>query len=302
MHALLFALLAVLAIPSSASAWGGGTHLLLGTFTLNNLSLLPSAVSSAIGSFPNDFLYGCLAADITVGKKFTHFLLNCHRWRVGQKVLDHAVTDPQRACAYGYLAHLAADSIAHNYYVPLQTIGSFSTLTLKHAYWEVRFDSFIEREIWEIGGKVARDHFESNDELLRNVVASTLFSFGTNKRIFNSIMLLSRLEKWQKAIRTLNETSRFGLEENQRDEFLELSKVAVLDVLSDLEGSRYLAADPTGERAIEAAEGIRKNLRLLYRSGKITKTDAISQVDEIGSKLRGAICDPDLLREILARS
>jgi hypothetical protein len=300
MHHLLFALFAVLVIPSSAFAWGGGTHLLLGTYALNNLALLPSAVASAIGTFPNDFLYGCLAADITVGKKFTHFLLNCHRWRVGQKVLDHAVTESQLACAYGYLAHLAADTIAHNYYVPLKTIGSFSTLTLKHAYWEVRFDSFIDREIWETGGKVARDHFEANDELLRNVVASTLFSFGTNKKIFNSIMLLSRLEKWQLAIRTLNETSRFGLEENHRDEFLELSRHAVIDVLGDLDGSRYLAADPTGERAIAAAEGIRKNLRLLYRSGKISKTDATSQVEEIGGKLRRAICDPELLKEILA--
>ncbi|GAM11697.1 hypothetical protein OR1_04013 [Geobacter sp. OR-1] len=300
MHALLFALLAVLAIPSSAFAWGGGTHLLLGQFVLNNLSLLPTAVGSAIGAFPNDFLYGCLAADITVGKKFTHFLLNCHRWSIGKKVLDRASTPPQLACAYGYLAHLAADTIAHNYYVPLQTIGSFSTLTLKHAYWEVRFDSFIDREIWETGGKVARDHFEDNDELLRNTVASTLFSFGTNKKIFNSIMLLSRLEKWQLAIKKLNETSRFSLEENHRDEFLELSKTAVLDLLGDLEGSCYLVADPTGERAIAAAEGIRKNLRLLYRSGKISKDDATSQVDEIGAKLRGAICDPDLLREILA--
>lgn len=293
-------LFATLLIPSYAFAWGGGTHLLLGQYALNNLSLLPTAVAAAIGAFPNDFLYGCLAADITVGKKFTHFLLNCHRWRVGQKVLDHAATESQRACAYGYLAHLAADSIAHNYYVPVRIIGSFSTLTLKHAYWEVRFDSFIDREIWETGGKVARDHFEENDELLRSTVASTLFSFGTNKRIFNSIMLLSRLEKWQLAIRKLNETSRFSLEENHRDEFLELSRNAVIDLLGDLEGSRYLAADPTGERALQAAEGIRKNLRLLYRSGKISKADAVSQVEEIGAKLRGAICEPDLLREVLA--
>ena len=113
-------------------------------------------------------------------------------------------------------------------------------------------------------------------------------------------MLLSRLEKWQLAIRKLNETSRFGLEETHRDEFLELSRRAVLDVLGDLEGSRYLAADPTGERALEAADGIRKNLLLLYRSGKISKTDATSQVEETGEKLRDAICDPDLFREILA--
>lgn len=301
MLASLIALLIVFVLPASASAWGGGTHLQLGTHILNNLQILPTAVAAVIGAFPNDFLYGCLAADITVGKKYTHYLLNCHRWLVGLNVLDHASTDAQRSCAYGYLAHLAGDTIAHNYYVPLKTMGSFSTITLKHAFWEVRFDSFVERDIWETGVKVAREHFEANDELLRSVIAKTLFSFGTNKRIFNSIMLVSRLEQWQQAIRALNETSRFGMEESDRDLFLELSREAVCDVLVNMKQSRYMSADPTGERALAAAEAIRKNLRLLYRSGKISKNDTFAQLDELSGKLRGAICDPDQLREILAK-
>ncbi len=301
MHAPLIALLIVFVIPASAFAWGGGTHLQLGTHILNNLQILPTAVAAVIGEFPNDFLYGCLAADITVGKKFTHYLLNCHRWLMGLKVLDHASTDAQRSCAYGYLAHLAADTIAHNYYVPLKTMGSFSTLTLKHTFWEVRFDSFVERDIWETGGKVAREHFEANDELLSSVIAETIFSFGTNKRIFNSIMLLSRLEQWQQAIRALNESSRFGMEESDRDLFLELSREAVCDVLVNMKLSRYMSADPTGERALVAAEAIRKNLQLLYRSGKISKDDTFAQLHELSDKLRGAICDPDQLREILAK-
>ncbi len=301
MLAPLIVLLIVIVVPTSAFAWGGGTHLQLGIHILNNLQILPTTVAAVIGGFPNDFLYGCLAADITVGKKFTHYLLNCHRWQMGLKVLDHASTDAQHSCAYGYIAHLAADTIAHNYYVPLKTMGSFSTITLKHAFWEVRFDSFVEREIWETGGKVAREHFEANDKLLRSVIAETLFSFGTNKRIFNSIMLVSRLEQWQQTIRALNETSRFGMEESHRDEFLELSREAVCDVLVNMNHSRYMSADPTGERALIAAEAIRKNLRLLYRSGKINKSDALAQLDELSNKLRGAICDPDQLREILSK-
>lgn len=302
MFHLLTALLLIAATPFDALAWGGGTHLQLGSFFLANLNTLPAAVATVIGAFPNDFLYGCLAADITVGKKYTHYLLNCHRWDMGLKVLDHAANDPQRACAYGYLAHLAADTIAHNYFVPLQTIESFSTLTLKHAYWEVRFDSFVERETWELGRKVAQGHFEENDRLLRSVIAETLFSFGTNKRIFNSIILLSRLDQWQNAIRAVNDTSRFSLDESDRDEFLELSKSAVLDILSDLEGSRFLGADPTGERALEAAEAIRKNIQLLYRSGKLTRQQADEHLKIIRKKLAESICEPERLREIVARA
>ena len=300
MHVALILLLLVFALPASAFAWGGGTHLQLGISILNNLQTLPPAVATVVGSFPNDFLYGCIAADITVGKKFTHFLLNCHRWHVGRTVLAHADTHPKRACAYGYLAHLAADSIAHNYYVPIRIMGSFSTLTLKHAYWEVRFDSFVEREIWETGGRVAREHFQENDEMLRSVIAETIFSFGTNKRIFNSIMLLNRLEKWQQAIRTLDSSSRYPLYENDRDELLELSHEAIVDVLANLEYSRFFLADPTGERALQAAEAVRRNLRLLYRSGKLSKDQADELLIGVKGKLRSAICASDQLQQILS--
>jgi hypothetical protein len=301
MHCILLALLVILAVPATACAWGGGTHLQLGTMVLANLQTLPPAVAAVIGAFPNDFLYGCLAADITVGKKFTHYLLNCHRWRAGQAVLHHANSAPQRSCAYGYLSHLAADTIAHNYYVPLKIMRSFSTLTLKHAYWEIRFDSFVDREVWETGGRVARENFRENDELLRRVIADTLFSFGTNKRIFNSIMLVSRLEKWQQAIRTVNEASRYGFDENDRDEYLELSRTAVFEILEDLEMSRFLQADPTGERPLEAADAVRRNLRILYRSGKLTKLQADELLAELKTKLADAICEPEKMQQILSR-
>jgi hypothetical protein len=114
-------------------------------------------------------------------------------------------------------------------------------------------------------------------------------------------MLVSRLEKWQQTIRSLNDTSRFGMEESDRDVYLELSREAVCDVLVNMKQSRYMSADPTGERALVAAAAIRKNLRLLYRSGKINKNDAFVQLDELSGKLRGAICDQDQLREILAK-
>ena len=37
-------------------------------------------------------------------------------------------------------------------------------------------------------------------------IANTLFSFGTNKKIFNSILLVTRLEKWQQDLRLVIES------------------------------------------------------------------------------------------------
>jgi hypothetical protein len=294
------ALLLVICTPHEALAWGAGIHLQLGSAVLANLQALEPAMAAVIAEFPNDFLYGCIAADITIGKKFTHFLLHCHRWRVGMKILENAGTPSHQACAYGYLSHLAADSVAHNFFVPYKIMRSFSTLTLKHTYWEMRFETFVDKDIWEIGRQVSQENYRANDALLRRVLSDTLFSFGTNKRIFNSILLVSRLEKWQQVLKTLSDSSRYLLEDNDRDEYMNLAREAVFDFLNGMEGSRYFQADPTGERALLSAEMVRKNLRLLYRSGKITKTQALEQLEEIKGKLREAICAPERLLQILS--
>ena len=293
-------LLLILALPSVAFAWGAGIHLQLGTAVLENLAAVRPAVAAVIAAYPHDFLYGCIAADITVGKKFTHFLLHCHRWRIGMKILENAGQEPQKACAYGYLSHLAADTVAHNYFVPYKVMRSFSTLTLKHAYWEMRFEHFVDREIWETARRVSRENYRANDALLRKVLSDTLFSFGTNKRIFNSILLVSRLEKWQQVLRTLSDNSRFTLEDSDREEYLTLAQEAVFDFLNRAEESPFFRADPTGERALATAEGVRRNLRLLYRSGKITKEEAYCQLEELKGRLRAAISEPERLLEILS--
>jgi hypothetical protein len=294
------ALLLVILMPHEALAWGPGIHLQLGSAVLNNLQALKPALAAVIAEFPNDFLYGCIAADITVGKKFTHYLLHCHRWRVGMKVLENAATPAHRACAYGYLSHLAADAIAHNYFVPYKIMLSFSTLTMKHAYWEMRFESYVDKDIWETGMQVSRENYHANDALLRRVLSDTIFSFDTNKRIFNSILLVSRLEKWQQMLKTFHDSSRYILEENDRDEYMSLALEAVFDALNGMEESRFFQADPTGERALLSAQTVRKNLRLLYRSGKIDKAQAMGQLLELKGNLRNAICEPEQLARILS--
>lgn len=298
MIVLLTVLALSLLIPADAFAWGGGIHLQLGSTVLSNLDAIRPEVAAIIARFPHDFLYGSIAADITVGKKFTHYLLHCHRWAMGKKVLARAETDSQKACAYGYLAHLAADSIAHNYYVPYKIMRTFSTLTMKHAYWEMRFEAFVDRDIWETARQVAQENYKLNDTLLRKVIADTIFSFGTNKRIFNSILLINRLEKWQKVLRTLSANSRYALAEEDRNEYMALAREAVFDVLNNLEDSRFLQADPTGERALKTADAVRRNLRLLYGSGKLTREQATGEIEEMKKVLRDSICTPKNLRQI----
>lgn len=295
------ALLILLLLPASALAWGGGIHLQAGLGILAHPELLPPTTAALLAAHPLDYLYGSIAADITLGKKFTHYLLNCHRWNVGRKVLLSAGSDGERACALGYLSHLAADVIAHNYYVPYKIMRSFPVAAMKHTYWEMRFETFVEQETWDRARQVCSADQRANDALLRGVVAPTLFSFGTNKRIFNSIMLLSRLERWQRVMRGLSDRSRYVLAPEDRDQYLDMIGEAVLDFLRQPDESELLLADPTGERALAMAQAFRRNLRLLYRSGRITRGEGMERVETLKNRLRRALHQPDLLGELHSR-
>lgn len=295
---LLCGIICMLAVPDTALAWGGGIHLQTGLTVLNSLEGLPGQIAAVLDAHPRDYLYGCIAADITIGKKYTHYLLNCHRWGIGEKVLAKAASDSERACAWGYLSHLAADVIAHNYYVPCKLMRSFPTVTMKHAYWEMRFETFADKAVWDTAREVCRAGQGGNDALLRRVLANTIFSFGTNKRIFNSIMLLSRLEKWQKVMQTLSTRSRYILADSDRDEYLRLTEAAVFDFLRKGADAVCRRADPTGERALLAAEAMRKNMRLLYRSGRLSREDGLEQVEKYKGRLLEALERPEVLKEL----
>lgn len=287
-----------LLLPDQAFAWGGGTHLMIGLEVLQRLSQLPPALAALLAGASDDFLYGCMAADIIVGKKYTHYLLNCHRWRVGSRLLHAASDDAQRACAWGYLCHLAADVVAHNYFVPYKTIRSFAAVSLRHTYWEMRFEAFVEPAIWLRAQEVCKNGRILDDTLLRRVVTPTLFSFGTSKRIFNSILLLSRLERWQRLMQTLSARSNHLLTEEDRQEYLAITMDTVMDLLRHGEDSFCLQADPTGETALAAGQELRRHLRFLYKAGHISKAGGIERAEFLKPTLRRSLHQPELL-EIL---
>ena len=290
--------LAAIFLPTDALAWGGGIHLQLGTQVLANPGMLSGNVAALLANHPKDFLYGCLAPDITVGKKYTHYLLNCHRWGIGRTLLKEAETDHQRACAYGYMCHLAADTVAHNYYVPYKIIRSFAAITMKHAYWEMRFEGFVEKDTWALAHAVCRADQRGNDILLRRVLTTTLFSFGTNKRIFNSIMVMAKMEHLQKILQTLSSKSQYQLTEADRDEYMALAREAIYDFLHNPEGSKYLKVDPTGEKALAAADALRKALRLRLKSGFMSKSEGFEEVEAVRSILRNSLHKPELLKKL----
>lgn len=301
-HLLLIMLLPLLAVlcPTEAWAWGVGVHLQVGSWLLEQLPQLPAQLQAVLGAYPHDYLYGCISADITLGKKYTHYLRHCHSWRMGRLVLAAANDDARRACAYGYLSHLAADTVAHGYYVPYKMMRSYNTALLQHAYWEMRFEADVDQHAWQLAKALARFDFSDNDRMLRAVLADTLFSFGTNKRLFDSLLLLNRLKRWQQTLASLGKSSRWPLSDSDRQEYYELACAATLSLLTNLDASPWLAADPTGERALAAAGKIRRNLNVLWLDGKLSEADAERVLLELKGTLRDGILHQDRLLRLTA--
>lgn len=294
MKRLVMIIFLICLIPADAFAWGAGVHLNLGMKLLAAPGALPMALQGLLTAHPLDYLYGCIAADIILGKKYTHYLEHCHNWRIGQMILEQAQKQgaAAEACAYGYLSHLAADTIAHNYFVPYKLSMTYNSVLLNHAYWEIRADASVGKDAWESAQKIARRDNSQHDLMLSRILSDTIFSFSTNKQIFNSMLLVTRLRRWRKGIHSMSKRSHWEFDREEHREYMNLASEAITSILSD-PGSLYWRADPTGERALTAASLIRKNLNDLWLDGKLYQEDAELILKELRNRFKLGITDPD---------
>lgn len=245
-------------LPSVAWAFTPGTHVYLGEAVLRSLSLLPSGVAQLLGAFPYDFLYGSIAADTSMAKKYAAAGRHSHSWAIGLEILDRARDEPLRAFAYGYLAHLAADVIAHNYFVPHQLAITSSTVGIGHSYWENRFETHLgewaPRRAREL---ILLDHSRSDAHLDR-ILSPTIFSTPTNRRIFRGMVRAADMESWQRVFQLMLERSRWDLTALQISGHVDRAFEYVVDLLVRFEQAEPLRFDPSGEERLRMAKRIRR--------------------------------------------
>lgn len=257
--AALGALILLVLAPRVAHAWTPGTHVYIGEAVLRSLPLLPAAVAELLREFPYDFLYGSIAADTSIAKKYAPAGRHCHSWSIGMEILDAAPDEPLRAFGLGYLAHLAADSVAHNFFVPRQLAVTSSTSSLGHSYWESRFETHLGAECARRARElILIDHAQS-DGLLDRVLSPTIFSTPTNRRIFRGMVIVADNESWQRIFQLLTEHSRWDLANAEVGEYLERSFDYVVDMLRRMDSSESFAYDPSGDEALRLAKRVRRD-------------------------------------------
>lgn len=181
-----FFLFLFLLCPIYAYAWGPLTHIYLGNEILSLSALIPAGIIKVIRRHKKDFLYGTLMADLIVGKKYLPEHKNAHNWEFALELLKSAETQQQKAFAYGYLSHLAADTVAHDIYTAdRKNIG--------HTLLEMKADSIIDKKYWQQAIEIDKTVQLRNDIFLEKLLERYIFSFKTNKKILKGMVYLSVL-------------------------------------------------------------------------------------------------------------
>ena len=289
--ALSLAALAVLAVPAEALAWGPLAHL---NFSAQGIAALPQvqpSVRMLLQEFGNAFLYGSLAADIVVGKNMAKFLYHCHNWKVGFHVLDHARPGEEQAFAWGFLSHLAADTVAHNYYVPFKTVSSFHKTSTKHAYWELRYDQRMDPSLSVLAKQVTTRALRNHDHLLeRTLGGASVLPFGFSKQLFRSLIVTARAPRFQHVSRFyLARERKLVLEPDLVAETNQLAVEAIVGLLHEGKRSQAARADATGERNLRLASDLRRKLRERTQRRVILAHDAHEIAQETRESFRRAI-------------
>jgi hypothetical protein len=214
-------------VPSFAFAWGPMTHMYLGNEILSCAPLLPAGILALLKKHKQDFLYGNLMADMILGKKYLPEDKSSHSWDVGLKLLDQAKTWPERAFAYGFLGHLAADTVAHE--TLTDEMGNMG-----HTWIELKADSLIDKTYWLQTVMISKKVKKRGHLLLENSLDRYMFSFNTNKRIYKSMVFLS----------FLNKKRRRGVDRALIHELHEESLARMLDLLQNGTESAVLNKNP----------------------------------------------------------
>ena len=278
---ILFAIAAFfvfLFVPESAYAWGPATHLRFASEVLVNLPMLGANLRALLANYPYDFLYGNLAADLILGKKYIDYRLHCHNWDVAFGVLDKAREPSQQAFVWGYITHLAADTIAHNIFIPSQVLRDDAPRGFKHAYWEVRYDGRAEKPIWDLAAKIQRLVHPGNDELLQSQLEETIFSHRINKVIFDSLLLVQNMKQWQRAVSTLGDRSTWQFHPADARRLDNLAMDSIFDMLRLKDKSHTYQNDPTGQRMLDTSMRLHKEGRRLKKQPEFNKDDHFKEL------------------------
>ncbi len=261
--AIIFAFFLLLICPLDALAWGPGVHMAIGNHVLTHLHLFAPALASLLAAHPEQFLYGCLSADIFIGKGCKFTPTHSHNWDTGRALLRQAENPEIQAYAYGYLSHLAADVIAHNYLVPNVLGFSAGRGKFAHTYVEMLADLQVE---WprKQASRIFRIPRPEADNSLVMTMGQKKLSFSIKKHIFRQSLHLVEERSYKRSLRMVRGLLPFARKKTLIDEAIAYAQEMVLDLLQNPQRSPVLECDPIGSVYLDQVRRFQRKQRSYY--------------------------------------
>lgn len=236
---------------------------------LGHLSLLPAAVAALLARHRRDYQFGSIAADVVIAKRLSRVKQSCHHWQTGLTILEDAAAETGQAFALGYLSHLAADTVAHNKFIPRQMALTHSSLSFGHMYWEMRADSTIGPYHWEQLRLVLNDVFAEHEMNLHSRLTDTFLPFSVNWRLFYRLNRFMGRRLWRRTMDRIYTMSRWHLSDQLMREYRSECLQRTIEVVSDPWHAEVLHEDPNGNAALAYSKARRRQLRQMARCGLI---------------------------------
>ena len=245
-----------------ALAWGPGVHTAIALSSLDSASLLLPSIARVITSFPIEYMYGSLSADFFIGKGQRKKRKNPHTWEGGFRFLSEAIDERETAYALGFLSHLAADVMAHNFFIPNLLSAYPGRGRMGHLFWEIKSDYLIGSAYTRIArGVLDMDH-QICDNLLKLIAGRRKSGFKAKKGFFAQTVKFSDRLHTTHDIFFETRAVRWRHFHGYLAFMLDLSRSLANDFLKHPETSPCLLYDPMGRRNLLLAKNKRAFPRL----------------------------------------
>lgn len=255
---MFWILFALLLFPASAFAFGPVAHLDMGLDLVASAALFGAGVRRLIRRYPDAFLRGMLDPDRSLAKNLAPYRRHSHNWVHAFRQFEATRIEAERAVFLGYLCHLAADTVAHNLYVPERVIASAGHPTAGHLYWESRLDARLRDRAGEAVDRLRQAEPLEHRRLLRRTVRNSLPGRHFQVHLTGLVMRAQGHEGFGRWSMWLDRRSRLPLEDAQVLRVRDLALAAQRQVLWHLREAPIVAIDPRGIEALAAARALRR--------------------------------------------
>lgn len=250
---LTITIVAQLILTDSVWAWGPAVHTAIGCKVMEGLPQVLPFIGEIIRCFPLQFIYGNLAADFFVGKGEKERAGHSHNWESGFKILGKAKHKKDAAYAFGFLSHLAADVVAHNYFIPNLIHRCSTWRRAGHIYWEAKADRLVNPAFTRIAREVLGKEELGFDDMLISALRTRSNGLKARRHLFTQSVKWSEYLYMTQPLFSGKRSPRYQIEPAYLVFMVDLSFRLVRDFLKEPQSSPCLSYDPIGSRNLRLA-------------------------------------------------